>query len=392
MPLFNLFGGGKEGASRNPLVVGAELLAKTLLLPFQTLGKIIEFTLKGIGLIIKSFSEIVAGSITLINHLSIIHQVFRFISFYVKLTKEFWTIIIEAGKKATSGIFEKIGEEISNIKKAFSPIGEAITEAFKPLAELFGLDMGGEKKPNLILEAVKLTAKTIGFALKIVGKVIESFVSAISLAIQGLALIIRVIVETILLPLTIAKSIKNFFGNMLGGKEKPQKKAKGGIVQGGETPKFASGGLFKGEGTSTGDKNLVLLSNNEYIVNARQTREHLPLLEAINQGEIEQPLERANGGLINDDPESFSLEMVEKQPMPSFVSPPLEYIPSTKESSSSKKQSVQMPDINFNITIEKIELTGESSAEKAKEFVDSLEPELQKKMMEMMQDFLDRMD
>jgi hypothetical protein len=47
--------------------------------------------------------------------------------------------------------------------------------------------------------------------------------------------------------------------------------------------KFASGGLFRGIGGPRDDKNLVWLSNGEYVVNAASTRRFLPLLEAVNK-------------------------------------------------------------------------------------------------------------
>lgn len=49
--------------------------------------------------------------------------------------------------------------------------------------------------------------------------------------------------------------------------------------------KFASGGLFRGIGGPRDDKNLVWLSNGEYVVNAAATGRYLPLLEAINNGQ-----------------------------------------------------------------------------------------------------------
>jgi len=46
--------------------------------------------------------------------------------------------------------------------------------------------------------------------------------------------------------------------------------------------KFAGGGLFSGEGGPRDDKNLVMLSNGEFVVSAAATKRFLPLLEQIN--------------------------------------------------------------------------------------------------------------
>ncbi|MBB4632942.1 tape measure protein [Sphingosinicella soli] len=47
---------------------------------------------------------------------------------------------------------------------------------------------------------------------------------------------------------------------------------------------FAEGGHIRGPGTSTSDSIPIMASNGEYVINAKATRENLPLLEAINSG------------------------------------------------------------------------------------------------------------
>lgn len=50
--------------------------------------------------------------------------------------------------------------------------------------------------------------------------------------------------------------------------------------------KYAAGGLVRGPGTGTSDSIPILASDREYIVNARQTARNLPLLNAINSGQL----------------------------------------------------------------------------------------------------------
>ncbi|RCG19120.1 hypothetical protein DQ384_38230 [Sphaerisporangium album] len=72
------------------------------------------------------------------------------------------------------------------------------------------------------------------------------------------------------------------------------KRAAGGIVR------RAGGGLVRGPGTTTSDSipamvdggGLVMLSDQEYVINAEQTRRHRALIEAINAGKF------AGGGLV----------------------------------------------------------------------------------------------
>lgn len=61
---------------------------------------------------------------------------------------------------------------------------------------------------------------------------------------------------------------------------------------------YATGGKITGEGTGTSDSILARVSNGEYIVNARQTKKFLPLLESINNGQLPA---YATGGYIGLD-------------------------------------------------------------------------------------------
>jgi hypothetical protein len=64
-----------------------------------------------------------------------------------------------------------------------------------------------------------------------------------------------------------------------------------------ETPtgsSYADGGLFRGAGSTTSDSNVIAVSDREYIVNARSTAKHLPLIEAINSDRLPG---YASGGL-----------------------------------------------------------------------------------------------
>ena len=67
---------------------------------------------------------------------------------------------------------------------------------------------------------------------------------------------------------------------------------------------FAEGGRVSGPGTETSDSIIARLSDGEFVVNARATRRHLPLLEAINN----DGRGYAAGGLVaNDNLPGFSL-------------------------------------------------------------------------------------
>lgn len=53
-----------------------------------------------------------------------------------------------------------------------------------------------------------------------------------------------------------------------------------------EIPRFATGGHISGPGSGTSDSILAAVSNGEFVINAKSTAQHLPLIEAINSGTL----------------------------------------------------------------------------------------------------------
>lgn len=91
---------------------------------------------------------------------------------------------------------------------------------------------------------------------------------------------------------------------------------------------FASGGYVRGPGTSTSDSIPARLSNGEFVVNAKATKDYLPVLSAINSG---RALAFKDGG---------------------YVSESMLAIPSTSAGSirSTPSESKQQQVFNINIT------------------------------------------
>ena len=54
----------------------------------------------------------------------------------------------------------------------------------------------------------------------------------------------------------------------------------------GVSKKKATGGLITGPGTGTSDSIPAMLSNGEYVINARATKQNRALLDAINSGKF----------------------------------------------------------------------------------------------------------
>ena len=69
----------------------------------------------------------------------------------------------------------------------------------------------------------------------------------------------------------------------------------GSLFSTGGVVKAATGGSIRGSGTGTSDSIPAMLSNGEYVVNARQAKKYRALLEQINSGRVAM---RAAGGFV----------------------------------------------------------------------------------------------
>jgi hypothetical protein len=87
----------------------------------------------------------------------------------------------------------------------------------------------------------------------------------------------------------------NFFSSLLGAAGSSTKAAGSDWGSGLSMLTKATGGKITGAGTGTSDSIPAMLSNGEFIINAKDAKENMALLEAINSGKV---IRRASGGLI----------------------------------------------------------------------------------------------
>ena len=150
--------------------------------------------------------------------------------------------------------------------------------------------------------------------------------------------------------------------NALAGGEQKGFDSQAGQVQG-----FAAGGLVSGSGTGTGDRIPARLSNNEFVMPAAQTGQNFSLLEAMR------------GGM---DVESIL------QNIP--LTPPMPFMPSMGGGAVASP-TVELAPITVNISFGDVVLQGATGPDAAQEFLDSIEPQLQQKMRELMRDLVEKM-
>lgn len=153
--------------------------------------------------------------------------------------------------------WEALGNGIRWVKdNVISPVFNAVKNA--------GQTMWNGLK--VIFDAVKNGIKSVGDGFNVAKGVIEKAWNGIKDAAKGPAeFVVNKVYNEGILP------VWNKAAGIFGMDDKKLKEVK-----------FATGGRVRGAGTGTSDDIPAMLSNGEFVVNAKATRENLPLLHAIN--------------------------------------------------------------------------------------------------------------
>ena len=174
----------------------------------------------------------------------------------------------------------------------------------------------GRLTETLYLEAVKARLDLVGdglqdlstFAQRAAKTVQESLGDTLSNALQGnfsdigsnfTKMINRMVAEA-----ASAQIVESLFGKLTKPDDGGSAARTGGVFSGvfedffKSIFRFADGGVVNGPGSGTSDSIAAWLSNGEHVTNAAQTRKWLPLLSAINSGEIDRAPRFAAGGLV----------------------------------------------------------------------------------------------
>ena len=141
---------------------------------------------------------------------------------------------------------------------------------------------------NIITSPFRLLWRTMTAIKDATAPVRQAILGAIAMPFQAIAGIFNRVREAIagirqslvnLIPEPVLKLI-----NWLGSQPVVGNLFGGGNLQKGAPVKMATGGLVQGPGTSVGDRIPAMLSNGEFVVNARVAQSNLGFLHALNQG------------------------------------------------------------------------------------------------------------
>jgi phage-related protein len=183
-------------------------------------------------------------------------------------------------------------------------------------------------------------------------------ISGVCAVIIGVAFVIKKIFEGIWWVISsVINSISSipFVGGLFGGQPKTEK-----------PPGYATGGLVKGSGTSTGDRIHAKLSPGEYVINASSTKANLPLLDAINTDKAS----------VISTPQIMA--------SPTFA--PVPFFPPTQSESAGGQE------FNINLNFGDIIVQGETGEDVYRDFLNKLRsPQAKMEIRQIMREFVERM-
>lgn len=369
------------------------IVSSALLAPFRILGWLAQHWWQGLQqnfgtlLAISNFvgQRIVGGFNLWRNILGAIAQVIWQMTTPIRWTFQFVSRIIGAmwnlreaisGSAATSSAF---GQVWNTLISPISTIANIIKFVFSLVQKLFGAlsQMGG------------MLWNAVSTPFKFLGNIAGGIVDRVGNAIGGLAHRANAVTGGVL----------GKIGGVIGGVGSAIGGAIGGVGSAiGGALGFAEGGPVRGPGSSTGDRIPAMLSNGEYVVNAKSARSNLGLLEAINRGAgylfdvvsdgfapLFDVVDDRNQTLLSLVAETFPAmakaialpSPPEVLPAPGFAIDTTRFPtpPAAAPSTPAQPPSIESPQINVNFSGD-IVLQGADSAEAAEELMEKLDPHL----------------
>ena len=327
-----------------------------------------------------------------------------------------WNVI----KTVASGIWDILtgifGNLVTQVEAVWTTLVNTISSVLTPiqqaLSSIFGNLFGGSD--NALIGFLELIGKLLGSLIlipfQLIGFVLNAIITSIGLLLQGIILVGGAILSVFTIPFIIASSVIEFISTTISsifdtiiqvgtvivnafltpfqavwdtvqwiGTEIKSWQSwlsnlpvVGWFFQSPQAPDqtiqaFAEGGIVQGQGTSTGDRVMAMVSPGEYVVNAGATSKYMGLLEAINAGELP----------------SYSALTA----MPDIATS----LPDIMMSAPGGGSSPELPPMEFNFNFGDIVLQGASGASAAAEFLEEIEPQLQRKMRELLRDLVEKM-
>lgn len=344
--------------------------------------------------------------------LSAIFAGIKFILFPLKVLATGFAVFAGIVAPLITDVFGVIGNVITSVFELIGTALEPLWMMLKPLVSLFGLFSNKAEGVGSSFDYLAFTFKVMFTPLRAVVLVLRVILAVVNVLIDTITFLLKLVIKVVQTPMKMLLTISGFIRSVIVGAIKlvfgtvfslfsfitsiptklvglignalgmlwslipaPLRMLLGGggtgaggakpfdSNTGGEPQKLAKGGFVNGIGTSTGDRIPALLSNGEFVVNARSAQEYAPLLESLNSG--------ASDVRAVDAPMPMATAPI-PQPSPAAV----EW--SSKRGGGATAVATAPPDCNvtINFNVQNIVLSGGSTQKDAEEFVRNTEEEI----------------
>lgn len=344
--------------------------------------------------------------------LSAIFAGIKFILFPLKVLATGFAVFAGIVAPLITDVFGVIGNVITSVFELIGTALEPLWMMLKPLVNLFGLFGNKADGVGSSFDYLAFTFKVMFTPLRAVVFVLRVILAVVNVLIDTITFLLKLVIKVVQTPMKMLLTISGFIRSVIVGAIKlvfgtvfslfsfitsiptklvglignalgmlwslipaPLRMLLGGggtgaggakpfdSNTGGEPQKLAKGGFVNGIGTSTGDRIPALLSNGEFVVNARSAQEYAPLLESLNSG--------ASDVRAVDAPMPMATAPI-PQPSPAAV----EW--SSKRGGGATAVATAPPDCNvtINFNVQNIVLSGGSTQKDAEEFVRNTEEEI----------------
>ena len=344
--------------------------------------------------------------------LSAIFAGIKFILFPLKVLATGFAVFAGIVAPLITDVFGVIGNVITSVFELIGTALEPLWMMLKPLVSLFGLFGNKAEGVGSSFDYLAFTFKVMFTPLRAVVLVLRVILAVVNVLIDTITFLLKLVIKVVQTPMKMLLTISGFIRSVIVGAIKlvfgtvfslfsfitsiptklvglignalgmlwslipaPLRMLLGGggtgaggakpfdSNTGGEPQKLAKGGFVNGIGTSTGDRIPALLSNGEFVVNARSAQEYAPLLESLNSG--------ASDVRAVDAPMPMATAPI-PQPSPAAV----EW--SSKRGGGATAVATAPPDCNvtINFNVQNIVLSGGSTQKDAEEFVRNTEEEI----------------
>jgi hypothetical protein len=346
-------------------------------------------------LVTGPFALIILGVLAVVAVIMLLARKFKWVGAifkpFTKLVKLFAGVLQQVSDNIKRMVNLAFLDELAKIWADLQDLGRIIIAPFKPLIDLLGLSSGGTGRGPLG-QALNVLAEVILIPLRIMAIALIGIIKVISLIIRAFIFMGQIIATVLLAPIVAVESlirsivelIRNVFltifspfmnavskvGSWMTGWRDPKAHKRQGYAKGGLVGKYAGGGMVRGGGTSVSDSILApWLSNGEFVMPTNATRHNQTVLEMMRSG---VPVESI-------------LTALPVAPMPPPV--PAELL--TRPAGAGA--GLQGKDINITISFGDVIITGGGGGqEQAQEFMQNVEPQLQRAIADALRELIEK--